>query len=101
MPLLPIKKLQHAWERMRPLPSPAYLPRTPAVGEVAPPGVFQIPNVPTLAAAATSREAIEFLVDLISKLTSSKEFEGQQAYYQLAQAQFGRYMRFADLTTAL
>lgn len=101
MHLVPIRRLRNAWERVRPLPRPAYPHKTPKVGEAAGPGVFQIPNVPTLAAAATSREAICFVADLIDRMTPSEEIAGQQAYYRLAQAQFGRHMRYADITTTL
>ena len=55
----------------------------------------------TLAAAALSEEAVCFMEELIDRLTPSEELAGQQAYYRLARAQFGRHMRFADLTTAL
>lgn len=55
----------------------------------------------TLAAAALSEEAVCFVEELIDRLTPSEELAGQQAYYRLARAQFGRHMRFADLTTAL
>lgn len=93
--------MRRAWDRLRPLPSPRYVAGTPKVGEGSPAGVFQIPNAKTLAAAATSQEAVYFVADLIDRLTPSDEIAGQQAFYRLAQAQFGQYLRFADLTTAL
>ena len=95
------RRIRRAWDRLRPLPSPLYVTGTPKVGESAPAGVFQIPNAKTLAAAATSEEAVCFVADLIDRLTPSDEIAGQQAYYRLAQAQFGRYLRYADLTTVL
>jgi predicted O-methyltransferase YrrM len=64
-------------------------------------GVYQNPNTMTLAAAALSEEAISFMEDLIGRLTPSEDLEGQQAWYTLARAQFGKHLRFADLTTAL
>lgn len=100
IPRLPTR-LRHAWERVRPLPRPQYVSPTPSVGAGAPPGVFQIPNVPTLSAAATSKEAACFVSDLIERMSPSDELAGQQAYYKLAGAQFGRHMRYADLTTTL
>jgi predicted O-methyltransferase YrrM len=55
----------------------------------------------TLAAAAMSEEAVCFVTDLIDRLSPSEEIAGQQAWYRLAQAQFGSHLRFADLTTTL
>ena len=88
-------------ERLRPLPRPRYVTPTPRVSDAFQDGVYQNPNAMTLAAAALSEEAISFMEDLIDRMTPSEEIAGQQAYYRLARAQFGRHMRFADLTTAL
>ena len=94
-------RLRHAWERVRPLPRPRYIDATPRAGAAAAPGVFQVPNLTTLATAAQSEEAIRFVAGLIDRLTPSEEIAGQQAFYRLAQAQFGRHFRYADLTTML
>lgn len=94
-------RLRHAIDRFRPLPKPRYAAGTPHVGQDAPPGVQRIPNAPTFAAAATSAEAVCFVERLIDQLTPSEELAGQQAYYRLARAQFGRFFRYADLTTSL
>lgn len=99
--LLSLRRFCRGWQKVRPLPQPRYAERTPRVGEMAPPGVFRVPNVPTLAAAATSHEAVCFVADLIDLMTPSDEIAGQQAFYRLAQAQFGRHFRYADLTTTL
>ncbi len=95
------KRLKRSWERLRPLPKPRYVERTPRVSDAFQDGVYQNPNAMTLAAAALSQEAICFVEDLIDRMTPSGELAGQQAWYRLARAQFGKHLRFADLTTTL
>lgn len=93
--------LQRRWQRLRPLPKPDYISGTPVVADSAPPNVYQIPNTLTLAAAALSEEAMDFVIELLGMLAPSEETTGQQAWYRLCKAQFGHYWRFADLTTTL
>ena len=93
-----IRSLQ---DRLRSFPKPRYVSGTPRVADAFPKDVFQVPNPMTLAAAALSEEAICFVTELIDRLTPSEEIAGQQAWYQLARAQFGSHLRFADLTTTL
>jgi len=71
------------------------------VADAFPKGVYQTPNVMTLAAGATSPDAASYVADLIVKLSPDDELAGQQAYYRLARSQFGPFMRHADLTTVL
>ena len=101
MALVSHRRIRRAWERVRPFPSPRYVPGTPKIGENQPPMVVQIPNTLTLAAAATSGEANAFVASIVEMLTPSEDVAGQQAYYRLSQAQFGRYWHYADLTTVL
>jgi predicted O-methyltransferase YrrM len=90
-----LQRLRRAWLRRRPLPAPAFRPGTPRID--AP----QIPNPMTLREAATSPDAVAFAIELLGKLTPSKETGAQQQFYREAQEQFGRYLRYADLTTVL
>lgn len=101
MALVSLQRIRRGWKWVRPLPLPRYVPGTPNIGENQPPKVVQIPNTLTLGAAAMSEEAHTFVADLIDRLTPSEETAGQQALYRLSQAQFGRYWRYADLTTVL
>lgn len=96
-----LRRIRRGWERVRPLPSPRYVAGTPKIGADQPLDLFQAPNTLTLAAAAMSDEANAFLADLVDRLTPSEETAGQQAFYRLCQAQFGKYWRYADLTTVL
>ncbi len=101
MSFIPMSRLRRFWERLRPLPRPHYVTQTPRVSDAFQDGVYQNPNSMTLAAAALSEEAISFMEDLLGRMTPSEELAGQQAWYRLARAQFGKHLRFADLTTAL
>ena len=96
-----IRRIRRVWERVQPLPTPRYVVGTPGIGEGQSPKVVQTPNILTLAAAAMSEEALSFVADLIDRLTPSEETAGQQALYRLCQNQFGKYWRYADLTTVL
>ena len=96
-----LRRIRSGWQKIRPLPAPRYLPRTPRIGADQDPNLLLIPRPETLAAAATSEQAVSFVLDLIQKLTPSQEIIEQQAYYQFARAQFGPHFRDADLTTAL
>ena len=55
----------------------------------------------TLREAATSPDAVAFAIELLGKLTPSQETAAQQKFYRGAQEQFGKYLRYADLTTVL
>lgn len=101
MALVSVRRIRRGWERFRPFPSPRYVLGTPKIGENQPPMVVQIPNTLTLAGAATSQEANAFVASIVEMLTPSEDVAGQQAYYRLSQAQFGKYWHYADLTTVL
>ena len=101
MSIISPARLRRFWERIRPLPQPQYVALTPRVSDAFQDRVYQNPNAMTLAAAALSEDAISFMEDLIGRMTPSEELAGQQAWYKLARAQFGKHLRFADLTTAL
>jgi predicted O-methyltransferase YrrM len=104
MALISLRRIRTAWQLVRPLPLPRYVPGTPKIDAYQHIALFQSPNplTPlTLTEAATSQEAITFVTDLLDKLTPDEEGAGLQAFYRSAQAQFGRYWRFADLYTTL
>lgn len=101
MALISLRRILRGWARLRSLPRPEYIPGTPKIGADLPLNLLQPPNAMTLAAAATSEEAINFVDETIGKLNQTGEIEGQQVFYRLAQAQFGTYWRFADLPTVL
>ena len=80
---------------------PRYVLGTPRVGADRPLDLYLFPNTMTLAAAAMSEEAVNFVVDLLDRLTPTEETLEQQAFYRLSQAQSQRFWRSADITTAL
>ncbi len=89
------------WDDLRPLPRPHYLPHTPNTGGETPIEVFFPPTISTLAEAALSREATEFVIGLLKKLEQSNETEGQELFYLWGQGRFGEHWRYADSTTTL
>lgn len=101
LPRAAVYRLQRTWEKARPLSHPRYLANVPRVGDFAPPNVFRTANPLTLGAAAMSREAQEFVLAHIDRLTPSDEILGQKAFFELSRAQFGEHWRYADITTTL
>ena len=101
MRLPSLRRIRRGWERVRPFPLPRYAASVPKIGADQPLDLFVPPNTLTLAEAAMSKEAANFVADLMGMLTPSDQVVEQHAFYRLAQAQFGRYWRCADLTTAL
>ncbi len=95
------RRLRGAWEGVRPLPHPRYPPGTPALSSGHPAVPFLPPSPGTLAAAAMSREAADFVVELCRKLTPSEHLAGQLAYYERSRERFGEYWHYADLPTLL
>lgn len=89
------------WDDLRPLPRPRYLPNTPNTGGETPIEAFFPPTISTLADAALSREATEFVIGLLKKLERSDETEGQELFYLWGQGRFGEHWRYADSTTVL
>ncbi len=94
-------RLRNGWERFRPLPLPRYVVGTPRTGTGHPLDPFFPPNIPTLANAATSREAADFVVKLLETLSVCNETSGQQLFYRWAVDKFGRYWHDADIMTLL
>lgn len=95
------RTLRRGWEQLRPLPRPRYLPNAPDTGGEAPVEAFFPPTISTLAEGSLSRDAAEFVIELLRKLTPSREAEGQELFYRWAQGKFGRHWRYADSTTVL
>ncbi|MEX1253745.1 MAG: class I SAM-dependent methyltransferase [Dehalococcoidia bacterium] len=77
------------------MPAPQYLSNTPAIAFDPP------PSPSTLAEAAASCEATAAVLDILAKLTPSELGDAQIARFRSIQQQFGRFARFADLTTVL
>ena len=96
-----VRRLRRAWDDLRPLPRPRFRSGTPAVSSGHPDVPFLPPSPATLAAAAMSKEAANFVVELCRKLTPSEHLAGQIAYYEWCRDKFGDYWRYADLPTAL
>ena len=95
-----MRSARRLWEDLRPLPRPRYLPNTPNIGGLRP-DIFFPPTIPTLAEAALSREAADFVVGLLRKLEQNEETEGQEFFYLWGQGRFGKHWRYADITTML
>ena len=93
--------LRRVAERYQPLPRPRYRRGTPDTGAISPWGVFYPPPISTLANGALSCEAVDFVIDLLGKLTPSEEAQGQVFFYEWARGRFGKHWRYADITTAL
>ena len=96
-----LRRLRSEWDRNRPLPRPQYVPRTPRVEGRAELDLYFPPNGPTLAAAALSPEAMEFVSNVLSKLTSTQEIVDQLFFFGWGQGKYGKHWRFADITTTL
>lgn len=101
MALISPRRIRHVWERLGLFPMPRYVVGTPKVGADRPLDLFLFPNTMTLEAAAMSEEAVNFVVDLLDRLTPTEETIEQQAFYRLSQAQSRRFWRNADITTTL
>ena len=93
--------MRHGWEQIRPLPRPHYLSSVPNTGGDSPTEPHFPPTISTIAEAALSREAAEFVVALLEKLTPTDESRGQELFYRWAQGKFGKHWRHADNTTVL
>ncbi len=92
---------RHAWEQLRPLPRPRYISGTPNTGSEHILEPYFPPTISTIAAGALSREAADFVLDLVRKLSPTEETVGQEVYYLWAQGKFGKHWRHADITTVL
>ena len=88
------------WERHRPFPLPRYIPGTPGVSGDS---LFKHspPTAATLEAAAMSREAVDFVIGVLGRLTPIEQLAAHQLFYGLAQGKFGKHWRYADLLTVL
>ena len=64
-------------------------------------GSFLPPTVATLAEAAMSDEAANFVSSVLEKLTPSHEISASRYYYRFGRARYGRHWRYADLHTVL
>ena len=96
-----VRRLRWEWERNRPLPRPRYAPSAPRVEGRAELDLYYPPNGPTLAAAALSPEATDFVAGVLGKLTPTQEIADQLFFYGWGQGKFGKHWRFADITTVL
>ena len=94
-------RLRNGWGRIRPVPRPRYATGTPKTGSDHPLDPFFPPNIETLATAASSNEAANFVLSVIERLSPSEETANQRVYYLWAQDKFGVHWRNADITTLL
>ncbi len=96
------RRARRAWRRFRPLPMPQYVAGTPEVGKDEL-GVHRFRGLTpeTLAAAASSPEAAEFVAGVLDKLTTSDDILGLQMLYRSAQGRFRGYWRHVDILTLL
>ena len=88
-------------EALRPFPLPAYKASPPAIGADDPMGSFLPPTAATLAEAAMSEEAANFVSSVLEKLKPSLEINASRYYYRYGRARYGRHWRYADLPTVL
>jgi predicted O-methyltransferase YrrM len=95
------KQARQEWANVRPFKLPRYLPDTPRIGGSELLDPFLPPGAETLGAAATSPEAIAYVLEFVQKLTPSLELTEQLSYYLWSRERFGSSWRHADLTTAL
>jgi predicted O-methyltransferase YrrM len=92
----PFHQLRRALRRERPAwPAPVYPPKTPAIASDPP------PSPATLTEAATTGDAIQGVLDILSKLTPSELGDAQIERYRSMLGRFGKYLRYGDLTTVL
>jgi predicted O-methyltransferase YrrM len=94
------RALAYAIDALRPLPLPQYLPDTPKAPSCEG-DIFLPPTGRTIGEAAMADEAKQFVEDVLSKMTFHEAHGAQAFYYQLGQAKYGKYWRFADLLTLL
>jgi predicted O-methyltransferase YrrM len=83
------------------MPRPRYTTGTPKTGSEHLLDPFFPPNIETLATAASSSDAADFIISVIEKLTPSEETTNQRIFYLWAQDKFGVHWRNADVTTLL
>jgi predicted O-methyltransferase YrrM len=95
------RSLRRAWEQLRPLPLANYVSNTPDTGGATPLESYFPPTISTLAAASLSPQTAQSVLALLTKLSPTPETEGQDLFYQWAQARFGCNWRYADSTTVL
>jgi predicted O-methyltransferase YrrM len=90
------RQVQWAWDSVRPIPQPQYIPGTPMATAD---GIY--PNPATLAAAAMSEDAAIAVGALLGKLTPGDESGMVHDFYRDARAKFGTHWRYADILTTL
>ena len=95
------RALRRGWQELRPLPRPRYIANTPNTGGASVLEAFFPPTISTIAEAALSFEAMDFMIDLLHRLTPSEETEGQELFYLWGRGKFGQNWRYADITTVL
>ena len=95
------RRLRNGWGKVRPIPLPRYVPDTPKVSSGRAFGMYFPPTAATLASAAMSEEAADFVLGVLERLTPVDEFDAQRLFYRWSQAEFRRHWRYADICTAL
>ncbi len=96
-----LQRLRAEWELRRPRRGPKYTRSTPRVEGSRPLEVFFPPNAPTLAAAALSTDAADFVMKVVGRLTPAGEGDQQSLFYSWGRAKYGPFWQYADITTTL
>ncbi|MGB2694612.1 MAG: class I SAM-dependent methyltransferase [Dehalococcoidia bacterium] len=101
MPQRLARRLSVRWESMRSFPLPRYTLGTPKIGGSGPLDPFFPPTSQTLAAAATSDEAMSSVIKLLEELTPNDLLAAQHFFLAWGRAKYGDHWRFANITTML
>jgi len=94
-------RLQLALDRVRPFPTPRYLPDTPKIGGTGPLDPHLPPTAQTLGAGAMSIEASVAVERVLAQLTQNHDAKAGAYWHAMGRAKYGDHWRFADQLTTL
>ena len=95
-----IRRLRVGWSKVRRMPLPRYRKDTPQVGGGNALDPHFRPTAATLGAAAMSREAADFVLNVLDRLTPVEALDVNKFAMRLGPAKFGTHWRSANLLTA-
>lgn len=101
LPKRALRRGRRYWQRVRPFPLPRYRRPTPRMDGDHPWNPFLPPTAATLAAAALSANAADYVAGFFDRLTPSPHNDASRYLYRLSQAKFGEHWRFADILRTL
>lgn len=84
-----------------PLPLPQYTTPVPRTSSGAELETLLPPNTSTLGAGATALDNIDFVLDVLQRLTETDEVIRETFFYKAGQVKFGKNWRYADIMTVL